>query len=268
MVQANPKSIMRLFALLLSFAFLQSFPAFAANDLEALAGKWSVKKTNDQGQDYTQTIAVKKDKFIFEILGAESRVYLHAEGAVKLETLAPFSVVRFVDIRAGVSPDDLRGIEDEFASIYRLDGDTWIMAANFDKVRDRQPPSLDAYKRVQITEDTSTLLIDEVVMADTPQSATWFFCFEATADGVTRTHRIQGKGYDKNQVTIPLALEIPKVKAGQKCSFKMQLDDVDDDVCTEEVDNRSTGEFIVSDKGSQEYKPENNWRYTIRWRLK
>ena len=79
---------------------------------------------------------------------------------------------------------------------------------------------------------------------------------------------VENKGYEKNQVTIPVALELPKVKAGQKCSFKLQLDDVDGDACTEDVDNRSTGEFTISERGSQTYKPEDHWRYTIRWHLK
>jgi hypothetical protein len=76
------------------------------------------------------------------------------------------------------------------------------------------------------------------------------------------------KGYERNQVTIAVALELPKVRAGQKCGFKLQLDDVDGDACTEDVDNRSTGEFTVSERGSQTYQPEDHWRYTIRWHLK
>jgi hypothetical protein len=43
---------------------------------------------------------------------------------------------------------------------------------------------------------------------------------------------------------------------------------VDEDVCTDEVDNRSTGEFTISERGAQAYKPQDNWRYTIRWHLK
>jgi hypothetical protein len=48
----------------------------------------------------------------------------------------------------------------------------------------------------------------------------------------------------------------------------VQLDDVDTDACTDSADNRSTGEFSVSERGSQSYKPEDNWRYIIRWHLK
>ena len=111
-------------------------------------------------------------------------------------------------------------------------------------------------------------MIDAIEMADTPQVATWFICFEAGVSGVKAKHYQENKGYDHNKVTIPMALEIPKVQAGQKCAFKMQLDDIDEDACTDDVDNRSTGEFTVTDQGSQTFKPESNWRYTIRWHLK
>src|SRR5581483_1825732 len=243
-------------------------PALLADDLETLAGKWSVKKTSQQGQDYTQTITIKKDKFLFQILGAEDRMVLYAEGDVKLDKLGPFNVAHFVNIRAGRSASDLQDVNDDHVSIYRLEDDTWTVAANFDKERQRQKPSLDAYRRVPMVEEPETLVIDEIAMADTPQSATWFLCFEATVGGATQKYHVEGKGYDKNQVTVPVALELPKIRAGQKCSFKLQLDDVDDDVCTEDVDNRSTGEFTVSEKGEQKFKPEDNWRYTIRWHLK
>jgi hypothetical protein len=241
---------------------------WAADDLESLAGKWSVKKVNEQGQAYTQIIAVKKDKFVFQILGAEGRVVLHAEGDLKLDKLGPFSAAHFVNIRAGGSAADLQDVDDEYVSIYLIDGDTWTVAANFDKERTGQKPSLDLYRRVQAPAEPVALVIDEIQMSETPQSATWFLCFEATAEGATRTYHVDGKGFEKTPISIPVALELPKVHPGQKCTFKLQLDDVDQDVCTDEVDNRSTGEFTVSEKGEQTFKPEENWRYVIRWHLK
>ena len=36
-------------------------------DLDALAGKWSVQKTNEDGQRYTQQIEIKKNKFTFKL---------------------------------------------------------------------------------------------------------------------------------------------------------------------------------------------------------
>jgi hypothetical protein len=249
-------------------ATLFGFVAKGADDLEALAGKWSVKKVNAEGQDFTQTIAIKKDKFIFQLLGAEDRLVMHAEGDLKLDKLGPFNAAHFVNIRAGGSASDLQDVDDQYVSIYRLEGDTWTMASSFDKEREQQKPSLDVYRRLKTAVEPAVLVIDDIEMADTPQSATWFLCLEATVEGVSRTYHLEGKGCDKKQVTIPVGLELPQVQAGQKCSFKLQLDDVDDDVCTDEVDNRSKGEFTVSEKGMQTYKPEDNWRYTIRWHLK
>lgn len=122
-----------------------------ADDAEALSGKWSVKKVNDQGQNITQTIEVKKDKFVFEILTAEDTVVLHAEGDLKLEKLGPFSSARFYHIRAGSSASNLDDVEDVYVSIYSLDGDNWTMASNFDKQRDGQKPGVDIYRHLKVT---------------------------------------------------------------------------------------------------------------------
>jgi hypothetical protein len=89
-----------------------------------------------------------------------------------------------------------------------------------------------------------------------------------TPDGTSHRYHVDGREYDKKQVTIPMALELPKVNAGQKCTFRLQLDDIDEDACGDEPDNRAAGEFTASEHGSQPYKPEDNWRYTMRWHLK
>jgi len=254
----------------LTFSFVAALffaATLFADDTEALNGKWSVKKVNEQGQNYTQTLEIKKDKFIFQMVGGDGEVVLYAEGDLQLTRLGPFNSARFFHIRGGQSPSNLSEVDDEYTSIYTLDSDSWTMATNFDKER-QQKPSVDMYRRVKKTEQASTLVIDEIEMLDNPQSETWFICFEANLEGVNRRYYVENKGYNKKQVTIPIALELPKARAGQKCSFKMQLDDVDEDACTEEVDNRSKGEFAVTERGSQTFKPEENWRYTIRWHLK
>jgi hypothetical protein len=111
-------------------------------------------------------------------------------------------------------------------------------------------------------------VIDEIEMGDTPQTATWYLCLEATVDGVKKRHFLPDKGYEKNKLTIPIGMEFPKASAGQKCSFRLQLDDIEEDTCGDEPDQRSMGEFTASERGSQVYKPEANWSYTIRWHLK
>src|SRR5438445_1580237 len=239
----------------------------SADDAELLAGKWSVKKVNDEGQKYTQFVEINQGKFDFQIAGEDDQVGFVAKGDIKLEKLGPFKAARFVHIKTGQSTSDLEDSDEEYVSIYRLDGDTWMLASYFDKERE-QKPALEVYQRVK-SSTSQTLVIDEIAMADVPQGTTWFVCFDLkTPDGASHRYHVDGKEYDKKQVTIPVALEVPKVGAGKKCTFTLQLDDIDDDACGDEPDNRSTGEFIVSERGSQPYKPEDNWRYTIRWHLK
>ena len=128
---------------LATFSLLFALSALA-DDLAKLEGKWTVKKTND-GQSFTQTIEIKKDTFKFKIVRGTDEVAIYAEGKLKLEKSGPFSVVKFVEIKAGSSESDISPIDDDHVSIYVLGDDTWTVAANFDKERDNQKPSLDAY---------------------------------------------------------------------------------------------------------------------------
>jgi hypothetical protein len=251
---------------LIAAALLQVFPTFA-DDKDALAGKWETKKANESGVSYKQTIEVKKDKFIFQILDLEDHLVLHAEGAIKLEKLGPFSSVKFFDIRGGSSPSSLDEVDDEFSAVYMLDSDQWTIAANFDKQRE-QKPSLDIYRRVKSTAQGGTLVIDSIAMADTPQLAVWYLCFEANAGESKGRHYQTDKGYEQKRVTIPMNLALSNVREGQKCSFKLQLDDIDADACGDEPDNRGTGEFTISKEGSATFKPESNWQFTIHWHMK
>jgi hypothetical protein len=130
-------------------ASLLTCTAAFADDLESLAGKWSVKKVSSKGQNFTQTIEVKKDKFVFEIRAEDDSVAVHAEGDFKLEKLGPFNAARFYNIRGGRSASDLEDVDDVYVSVYTLDGDSWIVASNFDKQRDGQNPSMDVYRHVK-----------------------------------------------------------------------------------------------------------------------
>ena len=131
----------------LSFAAVCVTPALG-EDLDLLAGKWSVQKTNEDGQRYTQNIEIKKSKFTFTIADREGETRLYAEGDVKLEKAGPLKVIVFSNIKAGQSSSDTEAVDDTYTSIYKLQGDgTWVVAANFDKDRERQKPSLDVYRK-------------------------------------------------------------------------------------------------------------------------
>ena len=73
---------------------------------------------------------------------------LHATGDLKLDKLGPFNTARFYNIRGGSSAADLNDVDDEFTSIYQLDGDTWTLASNFEKKRDAKPAA-DVYHRIK-----------------------------------------------------------------------------------------------------------------------
>src|ERR1035441_5511435 len=126
-LKQKPIPIMRTNSLLLSLAVgasLFSFVAAAADDADALIGKWSAKKTTNEGREVTQTYTIKKGKAIFQMVGAEDRVIIYAEGDLKLDKVGPFNAAHFVNVRGGRSADNLQDVDDEFVSVYRLDGDS------------------------------------------------------------------------------------------------------------------------------------------------
>jgi uncharacterized protein (TIGR03067 family) len=117
-----------------------------AGDLETLAGKWTVKKTDEEGQAITQTVEIKKNKLTFTISRADGKISLYATGDIKLEKLGPFNVMKVTNLEAGTSASDLSSENDDRAVIYQLGEDTWTVAMNFDKERDEKP-ALDVYKK-------------------------------------------------------------------------------------------------------------------------
>ena len=145
-VKLDQKTIMKRLITLAAITTLFALTTLA-DDLAKLEGKWSVKKTNGEGQAFTQVLEIKKDTFKFKILRGDNEIAIYAEGKLKLEKSGPFNVVKFTDIKAGASESDIQAIDDDRVSIYVLGDNTWTVAANFDKERDGQKPSLDAYTK-------------------------------------------------------------------------------------------------------------------------
>ena len=139
--------------LIIVFTFgvgLLASPAFS-EELSAFAGKWTCQKTNEDGQHYSQTIEIKKDKFTFKVLSPDGETRLYAEGDMKLDKSGPFKIVVFSNLKAGASSSDTTPIEDTYTSIYKFtDPDTLLVVMNFDKERDeQQKPRLDDYRKVK-----------------------------------------------------------------------------------------------------------------------
>lgn len=252
-------------AAVLAFYTLTALPA-SADDLAALAGKWVGEGSDNQGRKYTQVLEIKQGKFTFKVMRPEEQVVLYAEGDVKTESVGSLKIARFYNINGGRSPSDLQPVGDDRTVVYTLRDGVLTVAANFDRERE-EPPTVNRYTRA--ADDTPrTLVIDKIVMHQTPQTAEWYLCFEATVGNVTKRFNIPDKTYEKNELTIVTDLAIPNVRKDQVCKFVMKLDDVAGDECTEEMDDRSAGSFTVTESGSQVYKPEEYWRYTLYWHLK
>ncbi|HKY43029.1 MAG TPA: hypothetical protein VJM50_08025 [Pyrinomonadaceae bacterium] len=115
---------------------------------------------------------------------------------------------------------------------------------------------------------TKTLVIEKVVVDETPQSGTWLMCFMANAEGgSSATFNVPNRTYSGDGITIDMNIEIPNVTDGQKISFRKYLDDDQADVCGNAAEDKSNGEFRVSSSGSQHYSFD-NWEYTVFWRTK
>lgn len=117
-----------------------------ADDLAGLQGKWSVKKTGDRGA-FTQQLEFKDKKFVFKIVNSEDVVTFVATGEVELKKQGSFNTARFFGIKAGRSDTELEPIDEERNSVYLLDGGQFYLASNFDKAREREKPSVDAYSK-------------------------------------------------------------------------------------------------------------------------
>ena len=117
-----------------------------ADDLAALQGKWSVKKSGDRGT-YTQHLEIKDKKFVFKIINADDAVAFVATGEVELKKQGAFNTARFFAIKAGRTDSELEPVEEERNSVYLLDASQFYLASNFDKSREREKPSVDAYSK-------------------------------------------------------------------------------------------------------------------------
>ena len=117
-----------------------------ADDLDAIQGKWRVKKTGDRGV-YTQQLEFKKNQFLFKIFDAEDRMVFIATGEAELKKQGAFNAIRLFKIKAGRSEADMEPVDEERNSIYLLDNGAFYLASGFDKARENEKPTADAYTK-------------------------------------------------------------------------------------------------------------------------
>lgn len=131
-------------ALILSLA-CASF-SVSADDLDQFQGKWSVKKTGDQGA-YTNFLEFTKNKWKFKMVGSDGNTYLFAEGNIELKEVEGIKIAKLTHIRGGSSADDLNDTGDDRTQVYTFRDGKLIMAGNMDKERGDEKVSLDTYSK-------------------------------------------------------------------------------------------------------------------------
>ncbi len=119
----------------------------SADDLAQFQGKWSVKKTSDQGT-FTQFLEFTKNAFKFKLVSSEGNTILVAEGSLELKEAGGVKLAKLMNIKAGGSASDLNDTNDDRVSVYTFRDGKLILAGNLDKERDNEKPSLDEYSKV------------------------------------------------------------------------------------------------------------------------
>ncbi len=137
---------------------LSLFPIRAANsaELDALQGKWSVTKTNAEGQRVKLNLEIKQNRMIFQLLGEDDQVRFTAKGAIKAEKAGPFDILVISDMEGGRSADDLKPVDDTRTLVYTLRDEKLITASNFDKDRNSEKPSVEYYSRVEAAKESAS----------------------------------------------------------------------------------------------------------------
>ena len=119
----------------------------SADDLAQFQGKWSVKKTSDQGT-FTQFLEFTKNAFKFKLVGSDGNTILVAEGSLELKEAGGVKVAKLMNIKAGGSASDLNDTNDDRVSVYTFRDGKLFLAGNLDKERNSEKPSLDEYTKV------------------------------------------------------------------------------------------------------------------------
>ena len=138
------KKILTALALSIALASISTL----ADDLDQFQGKWSVKKTGDQGA-YTQFLEFTKNKWKFKIVGDDKSVVLVAEGTIEIKEAGGVKVAKLGNIRGGSSESDLNDTGDDRTAVYTFRDGKMILATNFDKERDNEKPTLDVYSKAK-----------------------------------------------------------------------------------------------------------------------
>lgn len=117
-----------------------------ADDLDSLAGKWTLTRKNDDGQTVVHKLHFKEGKFTFRMMTEGGSTLLYAEGDATVATAGGIKVAHLTNIRAGESDADLQAIGEDYSAAFRVSGTTCYFANGLDRER-AEAPRMDVYKK-------------------------------------------------------------------------------------------------------------------------
>jgi hypothetical protein len=110
-----------------------------------------------------------------------------------------------------------------------------------------------------------TLVIDDVVVNETPQSGTWLMCFTAQSGDVEATFNEPDREFSGDGIKIRMNLKLSPVSVGDKVDFYMRLDDDQADVCVDSAEDKSSGSFLAGDGSKQ--VTAGSFNYIVHFRM-
>jgi hypothetical protein len=119
----------------------------AGSGLDDLQGKWSGKRTNNEGRVFSQQMEFAQDKLTFELRNEDGELRFVAKAKVKTAKAGPLNTFTLFDIEGGRSNDNLERVDDERTSVFTVREGKLIVASNFDRERDNERPNVDVYTR-------------------------------------------------------------------------------------------------------------------------
>lgn len=126
-------------------AFLTS-TGFAGDLPASMHGKWSVKRTNENGEKLVQKLVLGKDSIKFRVMTEGGSTVMYVEGKAQIAKAGKISVIQLSSLQGGQSDSDMQSIDQEFHAPIMASYNTLYVTVGLDG-DSQEEPRLDAYKK-------------------------------------------------------------------------------------------------------------------------
>lgn len=109
-------------------------------------GKWSVNRTNENGEKLVQKLVLTKDNIKFRVMTEGGSTVMYVEGKAQIAKAGKISVIQLSNLQGGQSDSDLQSIDQEFHAPIMASYNTLYVTVGFDG-ESQEDPRLDKYKK-------------------------------------------------------------------------------------------------------------------------